>query len=904
MNDSFGDIDSLDIDDLVNVNVQNTNKPENLDQKVFNNICNTNTKDDIEENIITQSVEKESKFQFSVNKSGMKENKRYDKNEEEKVKNEFSKIESNDFKKSNNKENITSKNFNSIYSSQKNNVTNYNMINNDDYNNLPKIKNPFDSINQSNLQSISQSLFSENKNCQSFKELPKKKGTFDNNLLKSSFMRRSAAQSQKIKKKDNLTSDTSSKFERNSISNLEFSQSQNVDINSRDFSIKFDIIENEEANNKNYKRNNLQNIIESDEENEGDETLRKLNLEDIVIFVKKFNDGNNLNPITNKYEIGKKISEIINNNPFQNISFKILNDSINFRNFFAVSNKQIIEKIDSDFYENLDSLNKFEQIIKKYHHKEFKHYYSLCVSEIYLLELQELKGYRTVLCDDGNGFLRAFIFNLFEVFIINKNVEELRKITYEISTKISTEFKYNNIVVEKKEIIIIMKIIICHLENSKIEDALLVFTNAFLYHSSFEFGLIKFIRIALGTYISNNKDIFTLNNLRELIPFKYIEQKTFNHNLYIEERVMIMDYEIDTFIFFILPHLFNINLRLFLDNDNITLECNTPNKNNGTINIIHDFSYYKIGYDSNFMRYNKIVPYISKEKNEKCNIILINNNTNLICEICKKTPNEFVKLHKIFEQICKNCLLKNINEAIRKRLKLFIEDFYLHEEYYCSDIQYTNSLEYNLFISNTDIKQLYNLSNGIPTIIRGNIMKLVTCNLCNEKFEKKKAYTLFCGCIFCQGCLEKLIIEKTNGKVILNEFEKKQEKIIINCPKCNTYIPNYHFFIDKFFDVEKYKEEALNRLQEKMKIHCCICGSKDICFCFDLINNNLNLTHSLCQSCKFGLDQQLIRDKKRSYQTQFKCIYCKNQHIYNMINCYKDNDISKKDKQNKCCSIY
>jgi hypothetical protein len=348
MNDSFGDIDSLDIDDLVNVNVQNTNKPENLEQKVFNNICNTNTKDGIEENIITQSVEKESKFQFSVNKSGMKENKRYDKKDEEKE-NEFSKIETNDFKKSINKENITSKNFNSIYSSQKNNVTNYNMINNDDYNNLPKIKNPFDSINQSNLQTISQSLFSENKNCQSFKELPKKKGTFDNNLLKSSFMRRSAAQSQKIKKKDNLTSDTSSKFERNSISNLEFSQSQNVDINSRDFSIKFDIIENEEANNKNYKRNNLQNIIESDEENEGDETLRKLNLEDIVIFVKKFNDGNNLNPITNKYEIGKKISEIINNNPFQNISFKILNDSINFRNFFAISNEQIIEKIDSDF---------------------------------------------------------------------------------------------------------------------------------------------------------------------------------------------------------------------------------------------------------------------------------------------------------------------------------------------------------------------------------------------------------------------------------------------------------------------------------------------------------------------------------------------------------------------------
>ena len=316
-------------------------------------------------------------------------------------------------------------------------------------------------------------------------------------------MRRSAAQSQKVKKKDNLTSYASSKIEQNSISNLEYSQSQNNDINSRDVSLKFDIIENEEANyNKHYKRNNnLQNIIESDEENEDDDTLRKLNLDDIVIFVKKFNDGNyNLNYINNQYEIGKKICEIINNNPFQNISFKILSNSNNFTNFFNMTNEQLIEKIDNAFYDNLESINKFEQIIKKYHHKEFKHYYSLCVSEVYPINYQELKSYRTVLCDDGNGFLRAFIFNLFEVFIINKNIKELRKITYEISTKISIEFQYNNIIVEKNELIIIMKIIITHLENSNIRDALLVFTNAFLYHSSFEFGLIKFIRICFRKF--------------------------------------------------------------------------------------------------------------------------------------------------------------------------------------------------------------------------------------------------------------------------------------------------------------------------------------------------------------------------------------------------------------------
>jgi len=919
------------------VNYSNQFNRHNLN-KQFESNNNIEIQNNIEENITNNYLDDEknneydSKLQFSISKSilsGYKENKRYlnQKDENEKIEEEMEKdifqipskkndinnlIQNNNNNFINNNNNYkNSNNYNNTNTKITFNNENINLNNNNNSKNFPKIKNPFDSINENNLKSVEQSIFSDNKNfAQSLNELPKKKGTFENNLLKSSFMRRSAAQSQKVKKKDNLTSYASSKIEQNSISNLEYSQSQNNDINSRDVSLKFDIIENEEANyNKHYKRNNnLQNIIESDEENEDDDTLRKLNLDDIVIFVKKFNDGNyNLNYINNQYELNKKICEIINNNPFQNISFKILSNSNNFSNFFNMTNEQLIEKIDKEFYDNLESINKFEQIIKKYHHKEFKHYYSLCVSEVYPINYQELKSYRTVLCDDGNGFLRAFIFNLFEVFIINKNIRELRKITYEISTKISTEFEYNNIVVEKNELIIIMKIIITHLENSNIGDALLVFTNAFLYHSSFEFGLIKFIRIALGNFIFNNKDIFNLGNLKELIPFKYIDKKIFKYNLYINERVMIMDYEIDSFIFFILPHIFNINLKLFYDNNSIILNCNTPEKNNGTIKIIYDFSYYKIGYDTNFITNNsKFIPYISREQNEKCNIIIINNNLNQICEICKEKPNEFIKVHKIYEQICKKCLIKYIKEALKKRLKFFMEDYYLHEEYYCSDLQFTNSLEYNLFISNSDIKQLFNVVNGIPTIIRGNIKKIIMCFLCNEKFEKKTAFILNCSCIFCKECIQNLILEKTNGKIILNEYEKKKEKIIINCPKCNNNISNYNNLIKKLFDIEKYKNEAEERLKNQIQIQCCVCSSNDVNFSFDLLVNKINVTHSLCKKCKFNLDERLKIDQKRSYQTQFNCLFCNEQHFYNMINFNEVNhNNNNKDKdQNKCCSIF
>ena len=111
------------------------------------------------------------------------------------------------------------------------------------------------------------------------------------------------------------------------------------------------------------------------------------------------------------------------------------------------------------------------------------------------------------------------------------------------------------------------------------------------------------------------------------------------------------------------------------------------------------------------MNYNsKYIPYISNDKIEKYNIILLKNDIKTLCENCKEIPNEYVKVHKIFDKICRNCLVNYLKDAIKKRIKFFIEDFYLHEEYYCSEIEYTNSLENNLAISNVDIKLLFNVS--------------------------------------------------------------------------------------------------------------------------------------------------------------------------------------------------
>ena len=138
----------------------------------------------------------------------------------------------------------------------------------------------------------------------------------------------------------------------------------------------------------------------------------------------------------------------------------------------------------------------------------------------------------------------------------------------------------------------------------------------------------------------------------------------------------------------------------------------------------------------------------------------------------------------------------------------------------------------------------------------------------------------------------------------MNEYEKKQEKIIINCPKCNSLISNYNNFIEKFFDVEKYKKESEERLKNQITIECCVCRSNDIFFSFDLLVNKINLKHSLCKNCKNNLDEQLKKDRKRSYQTQFKCQFCNNEHVYNIINFNNESIIKEKKNKNKCCSIF
>jgi hypothetical protein len=344
--------------------------------------------------------------------------------------------------------------------------------------------------------------------------------------------------------------------------------------------IKFEIINNEEANNyKNtnnvYNSNssvfsgiNNNNIIkkneefnaikESDEEDYNEtnqEFLRSINLNDLESYTNKYKStiiDKNYNS-NNNYEINKRLSDIINNSPFDNFNFTINNKTgeINMDKLLTVSNivfikslnnEQITEQFNTEFYEQILSARRFSNINADLH--ESSNFDSSLISvgqlHTYNGKNENLFGRKTrdIMINDGNSFLKAFILNYFENVIVNVYLDNIIFIIYIISTKLPL-LNINDINIQ--EVLTILKIIFTHLQKKNISEAYIVLVNAFKENSNFEKGLIYFVKYCLKQFITDNYVLFNIDYLNEIIPTKYINNlnNQFDYQNYIQEKIMI-----------------------------------------------------------------------------------------------------------------------------------------------------------------------------------------------------------------------------------------------------------------------------------------------------------------------------------------------------------------------------
>ena len=60
------------------------------------------------------------------------------------------------------------------------------------------------------------------------------------------------------------------------------------------------------------------------------------------------------------------------------------------------------------------------------------------------------------------------------------------------------------------------------------------------------------------------------------------------------------------------------------------------------------------------------------------------------------------------------------------------------------------------------------------------------------------------------------------------------------------------------------------------------------------------MKHVLCSECKKFLENQKKLNDKRSAQTKFMCIFCEENHNFNLIHLLKNN----KERNESCCAVF
>ena len=407
---------------------------------------------------------------------------------------------------------------------------------------------------------------------------------------------------------------------------------------------------------------------------------------------------------------------------------------------------------------------------------------------------------------DGNSFYRIIMFSIIEAYILNKNIDELKYLLFDI---ISQE----NIIIYKQKNIdveiccMIFAEILFLLENDDNVKAYEIFTKAYtIKDGSFDKMLVIYLRHILAIYTEN---------VKELLPQP---EKNNVNNTNIFNSYMIESYNLEPSFLNIccIQYLFDIKMNLVYlqgclnEPEQRSINLVGEEEDCPFINIGFFYNSYHKLYPENFeVTYNYDLP-MQVTANKQLTCILKELRP---CEECKTNTEHILFIEKKYV-ICKLCLEDALTKICNFRADAFQKNGFLGVEYYTRPINIGDSY----YIDDYEIIEL--LESNILETLTQKYLGSMCVNCCNRE---ENIIELKCGCGFCKTCLIEKVLNITSGVKVLNELEKKQ----IKNAKCSCGKP---------FDIEeglKYitknkedKAEALNRLKKYINILCLICSKE------------------------------------------------------------------------------
>ena len=435
---------------------------------------------------------------------------------------------------------------------------------------------------------------------------------------------------------------------------------------------------------------------------------------------------------------------------------------------------------------------------------------------------------------DGNSFYRIFMFSLLEAYILSNNIEELQYLITEISSDEFIEI-YKEKEINYEICFSIFSLILKLVEDKDNSKAYEILLKSYLLNDfSFDKMLITYLKHVIVIYINKLKDYLKQNGTQ----FDFNELNTY--------MIDSPNIEASFFIICIIPYLFNVNMIIWKINgellEPIQSQISLIDEGDQEIPLISFgfffCSYYKL-YSPDF------------ENKYKHELKLIENNNKQLtfifkefknCKNCQKDTEHILFLEKKFI-ICKDCLEDYLSNVCNFRAEAFKEDGFIGLEYYTRPIH----LYDNYYIDDLEIIELLESLNLL------NVLCQKYNNMCSKCGQNGELFKFKCGCMFCENCIQKLVLKKTNGYKYLNSSEKKE----IEGTKC---------ICGKLLDIE----EALKHVKH---------NNEDI---KDSIARLKHYINTLCLICKKDLRAEEDQNKYKDIDKKIK--YKKIKLKKNMIN--------------------
>ena len=244
--------------------------------------------------------------------------------------------------------------------------------------------------------------------------------------------------------------------------------------------------------------------------------------------------------------------------------------------------------------------------------KEMNDKYNLLKPYIY--NYREIKG-------DGNCYYRAVIFRYLEILILNKKIDILKKVVYDVVESFKSEELKNRRIILNNDIkpdltFKILFLIVDLLKNDMITEAHQILVKSFSTCQKFDYAIILYFRYILYEYIKKNENKIYLKTfpikIGNLLPSQYENDSgEFLFQEFYENYLLKFFHDAEKIIIYLTPFVLGIelNIAIFDVNDDILQkfiwEGESEIKTDEVISLLNNRNHYEIIYNKKDNERNK-----------------------------------------------------------------------------------------------------------------------------------------------------------------------------------------------------------------------------------------------------------------------------------------------------------